>query len=134
MTVADASVLVALFHADEPHYEACRNWFLKASSAGTGIVTPVIAIAEVSAAISRGKENPLRAQQIVSLITQTNVISLIPISQLLAEQAADIAALHRIRGCDSIYVALAQKLNQPLITLDKQQRDRAKTIVQIEKL
>lgn len=132
MTVVDASVLVALFHADEPHHEACRRWFIRATSMENELSAPVIAIAEVSAAISRGKDNIVRAQQIASLITQTNVITLFPIPQTLAEQAADIAALYRIRGCDAVYVALAQKLDQPLITLDKQQRERAKSIIQIE--
>ena len=109
MAIVDASVLVALFHTDEPHHEACRNWFLHATSMDEELSAPVIAITEVAAAISRGKGNLLRAQQIASLIRQTNIITLFPVSLKLAEQAADIASLHQIRGCDAIYVALAQK-------------------------
>lgn len=132
MTVVDASVLVALFHTDEPHHEACRDWFLRATSMDEELSAPVIAITEVAAAISRGKGNVLRAQQITSLIKQSNIITLFPISLKLAEQAADIASLYQIRGCDAIYVALAKKLDQPLVTLDKQQQERAKSIIQTE--
>lgn len=134
MAVVDASVLVALFHVDEPHHEACRSWFLRVTSENNELSTPVIALAEVAAAISRGKDNPARAQQIVSLIRQTNVITLLPVSQSLAVQASNIAALYRIRGCDAVYVALAQKLNQPLVSLDNQQRDRSQAIIQVETL
>jgi predicted nucleic acid-binding protein len=132
MAIVDASVLVALFHTDEPHHDACRSWFLRETSAHNELSTPVIALAEVAAAISRGKDNPLRSQQIVSLIRQTNVITLLPVSQSLALQAASIAAVYQIRGCDAVYVALAQKLSQPLVTLDNQQRDRAKALIQVE--
>lgn len=131
--VVDASVLVALFHADEPYHQVTRNWFIQTTSANIEISTSVIALPEIAAAISRGKGNLLRAQQIYSLITQANVISLVPVSQQLAEQAADIAATCQIRGCDAIYVALAQKLNQPLVTLDNQQLQRAKSVIHTRK-
>jgi predicted nucleic acid-binding protein len=133
MAVVDASVLVALFHADEPHHDVCRSWLIRVTTAGEEIVIPVIALAEIAAAVSRGKGDALRAQQITTLLTQSNVLTLHPVPQVLAEQAADVAALHRIRGCDAIYVALAQKLDQPLITLDAQQLERAAAIVKTEK-
>lgn len=133
MAVVDASVLVALFHADEPQHEACRSWLIRVTTTGEEISTPVIALAEIAAAVSRGKGDASRAQQITALLTQSNVITLHPVPQVLAEQAADVAALHRIRGCDAIYVALAQKLDQPLITLDAQQLERAAAIVKTEK-
>jgi len=41
----------------------------------------------------------------------------------------DIAAEHRIRGCDAIYIALAEQLNDSLVTLDRQQLERAADIV-----
>lgn len=39
-----------------------------------------------------------------------------------------IAATYQIRGCDAIYVALAGTLDEELITLDRQQGERAKSI------
>jgi len=49
------------------------------------------------------------------------VIELIPVTLAIAKQAALIAAEHRIRGCDSVYVALADQLSDALVTLEKQQ-------------
>jgi predicted nucleic acid-binding protein len=34
-----------------------------------------------------------------------------------------------IRGCDAIYVALAEDLGTELVTLDRQQRERGSAIV-----
>ena len=48
---------------------------------------------------------------------------------MLAEQAAAIAAEHRIRGCDALYVALADMLSEPLVTLDRQQLERGAAVV-----
>ena len=38
--------------------------------------------------------------------------------------AAELAAERQIRGCDAVYVALAQQCGATLITLDGQQRER----------
>ena len=40
-------------------------------------------------------------------------------------RAIVVASSKRIRGCDAIYVALAQHLGIPLISLDREQRERA---------
>jgi len=40
-----------------------------------------------------------------------------------------LAAEHRIRGCDAVYVALARQLDMPLITLDRQQLERGAAVV-----
>jgi predicted nucleic acid-binding protein len=45
-------------------------------------------------------------------------------------KAEKAAADYKIRGCDSLYVALAESLNEELITLDKQQGKRAKSLIQ----
>jgi predicted nucleic acid-binding protein len=47
----------------------------------------------------------------------------------LAEQAATIAIDHRIRSCDAVYVTLAAQLGDCLVTLDRQQLERAAEVV-----
>jgi len=49
---------------------------------------------------------------------------IVPADDVLGERAAAPAADHRIRGCDAVYVALAQEHGATLITLDHQQRER----------
>ena len=49
----------------------------------------------------------------------------------LARASAEVAATHRIRGADAIYVALAQRLNLPLVTWDTEQLQRAGQIIEV---
>jgi predicted nucleic acid-binding protein len=59
------------------------------------------------------------------------VIQLIPVTLALAERAALIAAEHRIRGCDAVYVVLAEQLSDALVTLDPQQLERGAAVVTV---
>ena len=133
MAVLDASVLVALFHIDELYHAATVRWFDWAAANNEPLNAPVIVLSEVAAALSRGKNEPSRADDVVQLLRRNEAVRLVPISQPLAEQAAYIAISCRIRGCDAIYVALAQQLDQPLITFDEQQFSRSRDIIRVQK-
>ncbi len=54
----------------------------------------------------------------------SNPLLLVHASDELAEAAGAIAATHRLRGADAVYVALAAHLNAPLITWDQEQIER----------
>ncbi|NJN82312.1 MAG: type II toxin-antitoxin system VapC family toxin [Caldilineaceae bacterium] len=129
MTVVDSSVYIAAINAHEPHHEASRRWFEVAVNTGQDIWAPALFLSEVSAAIGRGLENPLLALETVERLRNSSIVRLAPVDINLAERAAAIAARHRIRGCDAIYVALAERLSIPLITLDRQQLTRASTVI-----
>jgi predicted nucleic acid-binding protein len=53
----------------------------------------------------------------------------VPITDAVAEHAGNIAAANRIRGCDSVYVAVADMLDDYLVTLDKEQLERGGSVV-----
>ena len=93
-------------------------------------MAPVILLAEVAAALSRGiKDTPL-AHRVVQQLARSSRIELIPVTRRLASDAAAIAATHRIRGCDAIYIALARQSAERLVTLDRQQLERGASIVE----
>jgi len=129
MAIIDASVYVALINAHETDHVTSWTWFEKAQAAQEPIVAPVILLAEVAAALSRGVGDPALARRVVRQLQQSRLIDLIPVTPKLAAEAAAIAADHQIRGCDAIYVALAQQMNDYLMTLDQQQRVRGAAIV-----
>jgi predicted nucleic acid-binding protein len=52
----------------------------------------------------------------------------------LAEIAANLAAELGLRGADSVYVAVAVRLNLPLTTLDADQKTRAAARVAIQEI
>ena len=55
----------------------------------------------------------------------------IDVDRSLSDLAARLAAECRLRGCDATYVALAWRERVPLITWDKQQREKAASMVEI---
>jgi predicted nucleic acid-binding protein len=131
MAVIDASVYIALVNAHEREHSSSWAWFEQAKAADESIVAPVILLAEVAAALSRGAGDPALAHRVVQQLARSEVIELIPVTMAMAEQAAVIAAEHRIRGCDAVYVALADQLSDPLITLDRQQLERGAALVTV---
>jgi predicted nucleic acid-binding protein len=131
MAVIDASVYIAMVNAHEMEHATGWVWFEQAKSAGESVVAPVILLAEVAAALSRGLGEPTLAHRVVDQLARSGVIELIQITIALAERAAEIAAEHRIRGCDAVYVALADQLSDTLVTLDRQQLDRAAALVTV---
>ena len=133
MPVIDASVFVALINTHEASHASSWAWFESAQRALDKITAPVILLSEAAAALSRGVGNPGLAHRAIQLAKDAKLIELAPVTPALAERAAAIAADHRIRGCDAIYVALAEQLNEPLVTLDRQQLERAAEVVDTRK-
>ncbi len=131
MAVIDASVYVALINTHASEHSSSWAWFEQAKSAQEPVVAPAILLAEVSAALSHGAADPALAHQVVQQLLRSNVIELIPVTTALAERAATIAADHRVRGCDAIYIALAEQLSDHLVTLDQQQLERGAAFVTV---
>jgi len=124
MPVIDASVYVAIVNVDDIHHRESRQWIEITLKAGETIQAPVIILGEVGAAISRGAKNPQLALKAVERLERSGIIQLIPISLSLAKSAGRIAIEQRIRGCDALYVALAANTGEPLVTWDRQQKER----------
>lgn len=92
MPVIDASVYVALINEKEPAYDRCWRWLNQTRRRRERIAAPLIFPVEVAAAVSRGMDDPRLAHKFVSRLTQTRLIQLVPITTVLAERAATIAA------------------------------------------
>jgi predicted nucleic acid-binding protein len=129
MAVVDASVYIALINAHEPDHAGCWAWFEQAQSAGEPIAAPAILLAELAAALSRGLGDAALAHSAVEQLRHSPIVELIPVTAALAARAAAIAADHRLRGCDAVYVALAHELKDSLVTLDRQQLERGAAVV-----
>lgn len=125
VVVVDASVVVAGLQKDEPHHAAAQAVLMQLTLQAGSLYLPAIALAEIAAAIARGTGNSAQAEKEVALVQALPGLVLVPVDQGLGERAAQLAARQRMRGCDAVYVGLAQALQAPLLTLDRQQRERA---------
>jgi predicted nucleic acid-binding protein len=124
MYVIDASVHVADARPLEPRHAEARALLAWLAAKGRTVFLPEIVLAEVAAAISRGTGHPAMAQRLVRALRRVPHFRYVPIDAALGDLAAEVSAQYQIRGCDAVYVALAQQRGATLITLDHQQRER----------
>ena len=122
--VIDASVFLASVRPVELHHRESLELFKRLKAHRRPVFVPSILPAEIAAGFSRNGIKPLRVRRLLALIQEQVNIQPIGVDENLGTLAAEVAIYQRIRGCDAIYVALAQVMNATLITLDEEQRQR----------
>lgn len=124
MSVVDASVLIAVFLVQDVHHQTSRAWFDQMVSAGEELAAPILLLTEIAGAISRRTGDPALGRSAVAWITKLPEIHLFAVDDQLWQHATDLAAALGLRGADAVYVALADQLQLPLVTWDREQRLR----------
>jgi predicted nucleic acid-binding protein len=71
------------------------------------------------------------AAQALKFIEGIPVLRLVPVDHRLGRASADLAVRLRLRGADAVYVAVAAHLKIPLVTLDAEQRERARELIEV---
>jgi predicted nucleic acid-binding protein len=120
----DASVFLNGFISTEVGHALSRALLARLQELATPIVVPTLVLPEVSAAISRVRGRADLARAFAAALKQRPHVTFVALDTLLAQQAADIAAQHRVRGSDAVYAAVAVRYASRLISLDNEQRNR----------
>lgn len=128
--VVNASVLVSQVSSREAYHVASSAWIAHYMADDGLLVEPEFVLIEVASAISRQTGQTKFAEQVAQTLQQSDAISLIALDDTLLQEGVRIAANLRLRAGDSIYVALARQLNIPLISWDKEQLQRASTLIE----
>lgn len=131
LPIPDASVVSAFFISAESGHGPSNDWLRTTTQAGIIISAPAILLTEVAAAVGKASGTLAEVQRAIN-----NILALIRIhsvDEALATRAGEIAATHGIRGCDAIYIALAESLGDELVTLDDQQLIRGAAVVRTRK-
>jgi predicted nucleic acid-binding protein len=131
MSVVDASVWVSVFLRQDAHHRATRRWLADRLASGEAIVSPVLLLSEVGGAIARQTRSPGTADEALKIIERIPGLRIVPVDHRLGRAAADLAVMLRLRGADAVYVAVAAHLKVPLVTLDAEQRERAKSLIEV---
>ena len=125
----DASVFLNAFNPYELGHEHSHRLLAHFQEQAVPIIVPTLLLPEVAAAISRGRDDETLAREFAAALSRMPHLVMIPVDDTLARQAVDVAAQHRLRGSDAVYVAVALRFGSTLITLDQQQRDRAQQVL-----
>lgn len=132
--VVDASVWVARLVAQDAFFTPVKTWIEERRYEGDILLSPALLLAEMAGAISRRTSDIGLAQRAVEIVQNLSGVRLVEMDRKLIQSAAQVAANLGLRGADSIYVAVAVQLKVPLVTLDKEQNERAKQIVPVHML
>jgi len=130
MYCLDASVLVNSFVKSEEHHEYSRKLLDGIKSSSSFAILPEIALPEVASAVSRGSGNSETAAEFAAELRRIPNLTFVPVDSELSAMAVKFAAENKLRGCDAVYVAVASLFKVKLITLDSQQLERSKGVVE----
>jgi predicted nucleic acid-binding protein len=127
----DASVFVNAFSSTEIGSDQSWDYITNLKENAVQIIVPTLLLTEVAASIARKQNNTALALQLMAEIQAIPTITFINLDESLAEVSAEIAATYRLRGSDAVYAAVAKRFATKLVTLDREQLERVKNIVQV---
>ncbi len=125
----DASVFLNAFNPYEAGHEESRRLLTLLQEQAAPIIVPTLLLPEVAAAIGRGRQDADLAREFTTALSHLPHLVMIPLDVTLAQQAADVAAQHRLRGSDAVYAVVALRFGSTLITLDREQRERVADVL-----
>ena len=132
MIVTDASVWIARLVPQDHFNASVKIWMEEKRVAGAAFLSPSLLLAEVAGAVSRRTNSSDLGLRAIEILTNLPSLRLVEMDAPLAQSAAQLAAELGLRGADSAYVAIADRLRLPLVTLDVEQRKRASHLVEIK--
>jgi predicted nucleic acid-binding protein len=127
----DSSVIVAALRKQEVHYEAAKNLLEKVKDGNHIAIEPYIVLIEVVAAIKRRTGSTELAKRVKNDLLAIDTINFTDLESTRANDASEIALNLGVRGMDAIVIQTAKEFNIPLITLDKEIIEKAKSFVDI---
>jgi len=122
MIVVDANVYLAVI-LNEPEKQVIIE-----STRGVELISPEVLPYEIGNALTAMlKRKRLNEEQIIKSFDIFNMIPL-HLEPVNIAKALDIACMFKIYAYDAYYLELAKRLKIPLLTLDSQMKDIAKTL------
>ena len=123
--VIDASVVVSFLVPEDSHHASSRRWLRQQLYNATPLVVPILLLTEVGGAIARRTQDAELAHRAVAQLQRLSALRIVAVDHRLGFLATELAVDLRLRGADAVYVALAAQLDLPLVSWDREQRERA---------
>jgi predicted nucleic acid-binding protein len=125
----DASVFVNAFNPHEDGHAGSLEILRAIHQTADPIIVPTLLVPEIAAAVAHASDDTNGAIQYANVTATLPQLMLIPLTGATARHAAELAATHRLRGADSVYLAVARRYGTSLVSRDEQQRTRGAAIV-----
>ena len=96
---------------------------------GDPVIVPTLLIAEMASAVARASDDSVGAIQYANATVALPHLTVVPLTPAMARQAAELAATHRLRGADAVYLAVARRYATTLVSRDDERRTRGSAVV-----
>jgi predicted nucleic acid-binding protein len=130
--IVDASVWVAIFRGNDVHHGSSVQLLQAAVAKQHDLHIPNLALAEIAGVFARQTGNARLATRTLRAVLALPGLQRHELTDALADRAALQAARCKLRGADAVYVALAESLDAPLISLDREILDRSRRLVTVK--
>ena len=124
----DASVFVNAFNPHEDGHAESLQILAAIHQHGDPVIVPALLLPEIASAVARASDDSVGALQYANATAALPHVTLVTLTHALARQAAELAATHRLRGADAVYLAVARRYGTTLVSRDDEQRTRASTV------
>ena len=129
--VLDPSLMITSVTKMDQNHAVATSFMRQLGEAAVNAALPVIALPELASGLGRGQRSQPAARKLLLRFRSLPHLQLVVIDEALAALSAELALQQGLKGCDAVYVALARSLEIPLITLDREQQDRAPADVEV---
>lgn len=127
--IVDASVWVAIFRDNDAHHGGSVSFLDAVVAKQQDLHIPNLALAEIAGVFARQTGKARLATRTVRAVLALPRVQRHALNDVLADRAAALAARCKLHGAVAVYVALAEALDQPLITLDQEILDRSSEVI-----
>ena len=124
----DASVFVNAFNPHEEGHAESLQILAAIQERGDPVIVPTLLVPEIASAVARASDDPVGAMQYANAAAALSHVTLVPLTPALARQASELAATHRLRGADAVYLAVARRYGTTLVSRDEEQRARGSAV------
>ncbi len=125
----DASVFVSAFNSYEIGHKQSYDLLERLQAQRLPLIEPTLLLPELAASVARVYQDEEIAKAFAHSVRNLLNLFVVPLDETLAELSVDIAAKHRLRGSDTVYLAVAHHYGTALVTLDQEQYNRGSEIV-----
>jgi predicted nucleic acid-binding protein len=125
----DANVFISDAVPADVHHSDSRAFLTALGGRDEQIYCPSLVMVETAAAIARLTGNAALARRTANLIRRFPKLKLVSLTIARSRRAVELAALHRLRGADTVYLAVAEEHSTTLITWDTEMLARAAGVV-----
>jgi predicted nucleic acid-binding protein len=126
-------VFVNAFNPHEEGHAASLRLLAAIQARGDPVIVPNLLLPEVASAVARATGDGPGALRYANAIAGLPHLTMMSMTMTTARQAAELASAHRLRGADSVYVAVARRYATTLVSRDEEQRTRSSAAMKCQR-